>query len=268
MIFALAAALRPRRALALHALGASTRRVALVARRLLGGHRACSGPFLMTRFDLFAAARHAAARSARSCTADAGSGPCCSALAIATKIYPAVLLPLARQPCACARRGGRRRSARSRSRLGTVVLVYLPFLVARAGRGGHEALAAGRAAAPDREPRRLGPARPPPRLRDAARLGVRLRLAEPDRDRRVRSRRASRRCSARPRSCSSGCGSPAGTRRATRVRALRGRRGRGVRRLRQGRLAAVPRLAPRRRRARPRPSRRRSRWPARRPPAG
>ena len=51
---------------------------------------------------------------------------------------------------------------------------------------GAERLAAARSAVADREPRRGRPDRTPPRRRDAARLGLGPRLAEPDRDRRRR----------------------------------------------------------------------------------
>jgi hypothetical protein len=132
MIFALAAA-SVLVVLSLDALGASTGRVALSLGAFWAG-MALLGPFLMTRFDIFAAAVALGAVCAilhRRWVL----GPVLLGLAIATKIYPAVLLPLL--VARAAREGGRAEALRSAVIcLGTALLVYLPFvLLAPAGVG-------------------------------------------------------------------------------------------------------------------------------------
>ena len=85
------------------------------------------GPFLMTRFDLFAALMTLAATAAILYRRET-LGPVVLGLAIATKIYPAVLVPLL--VVRAARRG---RNAALRALLlplATAALVYLPFVLA------------------------------------------------------------------------------------------------------------------------------------------
>jgi hypothetical protein len=125
MILALAAA-SVLIVLSLEALDASGWRLALSLGAFWGG-LALLGPFLLTRFDVFAAAVTLAAvcailhRRTR-------LGPVLLGLAIATKIYPAVLLPLL--VVRAGRREGRAAALRALVLcVGTAVLVYLPFLL-------------------------------------------------------------------------------------------------------------------------------------------
>jgi hypothetical protein len=125
MIFALAAA-SALIVISLEALRASTQRLALALGAFWAG-LALLGPFLLTRFDVFAAAATLGAVSAilhrRS-----RLGPVLLGLAIATKIYPAVLLPLL--VARAGRQGGRAAALRALAlSVGTAVLVYLPFLL-------------------------------------------------------------------------------------------------------------------------------------------
>ena len=89
---ALAARCRADRALARRARSLDRQRSALSVAAFLAGV-ALLGPFVLTRFDLFAAALTLAA-SAPSSTGRDRLGPVLLGVAIATKIYPAVLLPL------------------------------------------------------------------------------------------------------------------------------------------------------------------------------
>jgi hypothetical protein len=125
MIFSLAAA-SVLIVISLQALRASTWRVALSLAAFWGG-LALLGPFLMTRFDIFAATVTLGAvcailhRRSR-------LGPVLLGLAIATKIYPVVLLPLV--VARAGRQGGRAAALRALAlSVGTAVLVYLPFLL-------------------------------------------------------------------------------------------------------------------------------------------
>ena len=167
---------------ALGALRASTARVVGSVGAFWAGI-ALLGPFLLTRFDLFSALVTLAACHAILHRRER-LGPVLLGLAIATKIYPAVLLPLlVPEP---ARRGAQRAALarlRARDRHGGA---RLPALRARRPRRRRpQRLAPGRAPAPDREPRLGRPPRAPQRVRDAARLGVRCRFPEPDRYRRL-----------------------------------------------------------------------------------
>jgi hypothetical protein len=116
---------------ALRALGASDRRIALSVASFLAGI-AILGPFLLTRFDLYAASLTLAALAAvlhgrRSLT------PILLGVAIATKIYPAVLAPLF--VARAWRLDGPREGVRTLALTGAAaVCVYLPFaLVAPVG---------------------------------------------------------------------------------------------------------------------------------------
>jgi hypothetical protein len=117
--------------LSLEALRASTGRVLLSVGVFLGGV-ALLGPFVVTRFDLYAAAVTLAAVCAM-LHRRRYLGPALLGLAIATKLYPAVLLPL------LVTRTWRREGAVPALRglglaVGTAVAVYLPFtLVAPEG---------------------------------------------------------------------------------------------------------------------------------------
>ena len=117
--------------ISLEALCASTRRIAFsVGAFVLGA--ALLGSFILTRFDLYAAALTLAAVCAilqRRTTL----GPILLGLAIATKIYPAVLLPLL--AARAWRRGGRSAALRTvGATIGAALVVYLPFaLVAPEG---------------------------------------------------------------------------------------------------------------------------------------
>lgn len=112
--------------LSLQALRASTGRIVFSVGSFLVG---CGllGSFILTRFDLYAAAFTLAAV----CAILHGRrflGPVLLGLAIATKIYPAVLLPL------LATRTWRREGPRAALRetalvVGTAAVVYLPFLI-------------------------------------------------------------------------------------------------------------------------------------------
>ena len=130
----------------------------------------CSGRSCLTRFDLYAAAVTLAAV----CAILSPSRPLGSALlgvAIATKIYPAVLLPLLVTRI-WRREGACRRAARARPDRRHGARDLPPVRDPGSGGRGAERLAAGGPAAADREPRVGRAARAPPRLRDAARLGV------------------------------------------------------------------------------------------------
>jgi Glycosyltransferase family 87 len=110
--------------LSLDALGASTVRVAASVGAFWAGI-ALLGPFLMTRFDLFAALMTLAAMTAILHRRE-NLGPILLGLAVATKIYPAVLLPL------LVIRAARRGSGPLRPlllTLATAALVYLPFAI-------------------------------------------------------------------------------------------------------------------------------------------
>jgi len=124
MVFALAAA-SALIVLSLGALGASLRHQALSLGALWAG-TALLGPFLMTRFDVFAATVTLAAVCAV-LHRRRQLGPVLLGLAIATKVYPAVLLPLV--VGRAARQEGRAGALRALAlTVGTALLVYLPFL--------------------------------------------------------------------------------------------------------------------------------------------
>ena len=119
---------------ALGALGASTGRTALAVGAFWAGI-ALLGPFLLTRFDIFAAAVTLGAVCAILHRRRV-LGPVLLGLAIATKIYPAVLVPLL--VARAAREGGRAAAVRALVlSLGTALLVYLPFLVVAPTGVGH-----------------------------------------------------------------------------------------------------------------------------------
>jgi len=85
------------------------------------------GPFLMTRFDLFAALMALAATTAILSRRE-NLGPILLGLAIATKIYPAVLVPLL--VIRAGRRGGNAAARRALLvPVATAALVYLPFFL-------------------------------------------------------------------------------------------------------------------------------------------
>ena len=125
MVFALALA-TVLIVLSLDALRASTGRVVLAVGAFLAGV-ALLGPFVMTRFDLYAAAVTLAAVCAI-LYRRRYLGPILLGVAIATKIYPAVLLPLLvtrtwkRNGSAVALRG-------LALTVGTAIAVYLPFAI-------------------------------------------------------------------------------------------------------------------------------------------
>ena len=112
--------------LSLQALGASSRRVAVsVGSFLLGA--GLLGSFLLSRFDLYAAALTIAAVCAI-LHLRTTLGPVLLGLAIATKIYPAVILPLV------ATRAWKRDGPAAALRtvalsVGTAVVVYAPFAI-------------------------------------------------------------------------------------------------------------------------------------------
>ncbi|MCY7302089.1 MAG: glycosyltransferase 87 family protein [Thermoleophilia bacterium] len=115
----------------LQAVRASTRRVVFAVGAFVLGV-VLLGPFVLTRFDLYAAAFTLAAVCAilhRRLTL----GPILLGLTIATKIYPAVLLPLL--AARAWKRGGPRAAFRDTGlAVGAAVVVYLPFaLVAPEG---------------------------------------------------------------------------------------------------------------------------------------
>jgi len=112
--------------LSLDALGASTRRIVASVGAFWVGI-ALLGPFLMTRFDLFAALMTLAAMTAILHRRE-NAGPILLGLAIATKIYPAVLVPLLASRAG--RRGGNAAALRALVLpLATAALVYLPFFI-------------------------------------------------------------------------------------------------------------------------------------------
>jgi len=125
MIFALAVA-AALVVIALAALGAGTRRTLLSVGAVLTG-TALLGPFIMTRFDIFACAVTLAAVCALVYRRRV-LGPLLLGVAISTKIYPAVMLPLV--VTRIWRRDGR--TAALQALAVTVVAslaVYLPFAV-------------------------------------------------------------------------------------------------------------------------------------------
>ncbi len=125
MMFALAAAC-VLIVLALEALQASTRRVALSVGAFLAGI-VLLGPFVLTRFDLYAAAVTLAAVCAV-LHRRRHLGPTLLGVAIATKIYPAVLLPLV--VTRIWRHEGRGAALRGLGlAAGTAVAIYLPFAI-------------------------------------------------------------------------------------------------------------------------------------------
>ena len=113
-------------ALSLQALRASTRRILLAFGAFALG-AGLLGPFILTRFDLYAAALTLAAVCAilhRRLTL----GPILLGLAIATKIYPAVLLPLL--AAKAWKRDGPAAALRTVAlTIGAAIVVYLPFAV-------------------------------------------------------------------------------------------------------------------------------------------
>jgi hypothetical protein len=112
--------------LSLAVLSASTLEILLAVGAFLAGV-ALLGPFVLTRFDLYAAALTLAALCAilhRRRTL----GPALLGVAIATKIYPAVLLPLL--VARTWRRDGRPAALTALAlSIGTSLLIYLPFAV-------------------------------------------------------------------------------------------------------------------------------------------
>ena len=125
MIFALALA-AVLIVLSLAALGASALRTVLAVGVFLTGI-AVLGPFLMTRFDLYAAAVTLAAVCAI-LRRRRYLGPALLGVAIATKIYPAVLLPLL--VTRIWRCEGRAAALRGLAlTVGTAVAIYLPFMI-------------------------------------------------------------------------------------------------------------------------------------------
>ena len=112
--------------LSLEALRASTLRVALSVGAFLAG-TALLGPFVLTRFDLYAAAVTLAAV----CAILHGRrilGPALLGVAIATKIYPAVVLPLL--VTRTWKRDGQAAALRGLAlTVGTALAVYLPFAI-------------------------------------------------------------------------------------------------------------------------------------------
>jgi hypothetical protein len=119
--------------LSLRALNASTVRMLGSVGAFWAGI-ALLGPFLMTRFDLAAALMTLAAMTAILYRRE-NLGPVLLGLAIATKIYPAVLLPLL---VARAAKGGRGAAIHALLlALGTAALVYLPFALVSPGGVAH-----------------------------------------------------------------------------------------------------------------------------------
>ena len=112
--------------LSLVALGGSTLEIVLSVAAFLAGV-ALLGPFVLTRFDLYAATLTLAAVCAilhRRRTL----GPVLLGIAIATKIYPAVLLPLL--VARTWRRDGRPAALTALAlSVGTSLLIYLPFAI-------------------------------------------------------------------------------------------------------------------------------------------
>ena len=125
MIFSLAAA-AVLIVLSLVTLGASTRRIVLSVGAFLTG-TALLGSFILTRFDIFAATVTLAAVCAI-LSRRRDLGPVLLGVAIATKIYPAVLLPLI---IARVWRGEGRAEALRRLAITVIasLLVYLPFAI-------------------------------------------------------------------------------------------------------------------------------------------
>jgi len=112
--------------LSLHALGSTTARMIVSVLAFWAGI-ALLGPFLMTRFDLFAALMTLTAMTAILYRRE-NLGPILLGLAIATKIYPAVLVPLL--VIRAGRRGGNAAALRALLLpLVMAALVYLPFFL-------------------------------------------------------------------------------------------------------------------------------------------
>ena len=112
--------------LSLAALQASTRRIVLSVGAFLMG-TALLGPFTLTRFDLYAAAVTLAAVCAL-LWRRRFLGPALLGVAIATKIYPAVLLPLL--VARAWRCDGRRAALRDTAvTVGAALVIYLPFAI-------------------------------------------------------------------------------------------------------------------------------------------
>ncbi len=120
--------------LSLEALKASDRRDALSVGAFLAGI-ALLGPFVLTRFDLYAATVTVAAVCAI-LHRRRHLGPALLGVAIATKIYPAVLLPLL--VTRIWRHEGRAAALRGLGlTAGTVVAIYLPFAILAPGGVAH-----------------------------------------------------------------------------------------------------------------------------------
>ncbi len=126
MVFAMASA-SALIVLSLRALRASNTRMAFSVGAFLGG-TALLGPFVLTRFDLYAATFTLAAVCALLWRRDR-LGSALLGVAIATKIYPAVLLPLL--VARLWRRDGPAVAMRGLAlTVGTALAVFLPFLIA------------------------------------------------------------------------------------------------------------------------------------------
>ena len=167
-------------AVALAGLRASRARTA-AALALVAGFPLLLGSVVLTRFDLYPAALVAGALAALVHRRDRlGFGVLGAAVAV--KLYPAVLLPLA-AAYVWRRRGRREALVCLGVAAGVVVLVFLPFLVVAPD---GVARSIGRqlvAPAPDREPRRGALPRRPPPARAGRRDALGARLAEPVRRR-------------------------------------------------------------------------------------
>jgi hypothetical protein len=112
--------------LSLVALGGSTVNIVLSVAAFLAGV-ALLGPFVLTRFDLYAATLTLAAVCAIVCRRRV-LGPVLLGVAIATKLYPVVLLPLL--VARTWRREGRPAALTALAlSVGTSLLIYLPFAI-------------------------------------------------------------------------------------------------------------------------------------------
>ena len=195
------------------------------------------GSVVLTRFDLYPTALVAGALAALVHRRDR-LGFVLLGAAVAVKLFPAVLVPVA-LGYVWRRRGRReaRRLSRALCRGGRARLPPVPRRRARRRRAQPRAAAV--AAAPDREPRlRALPGRPSPR-RARRRDAVRPRLAEPLCD---GNRSDGGRAQPRPdRSARLDLAAAAGDERG--ARSLGRRRPRRLRRAREGAVAAVPDLA-------------------------
>ena len=193
-------------AVALAGLRASRARTA-AALALVAGFPLLLGSVVLTRFDLYPAALVVGALAALVHRRDRlGFGVLGAAVAV--KLYPAVLVPLA-AAYVWRRRGRREALVCLGVAAGVVALVFLPFLLVAPDGVAHSI---GRQLSRPLQIESLGAAalsrRPPParaRRRDA--LGARL--AEPARDGDGRRRRAASASSSSPRSPGSGCAGPA-----------------------------------------------------------